>query len=388
MPKRNAQGSGSIRQRPDGRWEARFTYTDELGQKKRSSVYGATQKEVRQKLTAALKQVDDNAFFRTKHYTVSGWLDTWLATYCTDLKPMTVSGYRNKIEGRIKPYIGTVQIASLTNVQVQRYYNRLSAGDEKHKPLSPKSVQNIHGILHKALEQAVTAHLIAANPCDHVKLPAVKKAPLKPLMDDSVPKFLAAVKGDDYERLFILDLFSGLRQSEILGLEWEDVDLENGILHVRRQLQRNYDTNEYIFLDETKNGKDRIAVIAPSIVKVLREQRAEQSQWRLVAGEAWENPHNLVFTNRLGRHLKHHTVYGHFKRIVKEIGMPETRFHDLRHSYAVNALQNGDTPKDVSDQLGHYSTAFTMDVYGAVSDTMRRASQERMENYILQVSKG
>ena len=388
MPKRNAQGAGNIRQRPNGRWEARFTYTDELGQKQRSSVYGATQKEVRQKLTAILKQVDEHTFFQTKRYTVSAWLDTWLSTYCTDLKPMTVTSYRSKIEGRIKPYLGTVQIASLTNVQVQKYYNLLSAGDEKHKPLSAKTVQNIHGILHKALEQAVTAHLIALNPCDHVKLPTVKKAPLKPLMDDSITEFLEAVKGDDYERLFILDLFSGLRQSEILGLQWDDVDFVNGTLHVRRQLQRNYDTNEYIFLDETKNGKDRIAVIAPSIVKLLREQRTEQLKWRLAAGEAWENPHNLVFTNQLGGHLKHHTVYAHFKQIVKKIGMPETRFHDLRHSYAVNALQNGDTPKDVCEQLGHYSTAFTMDVYGAVSDTMRRASQERMENYILQISKG
>lgn len=388
MPKRNAAGAGSIRQRPDGRWEARFTYVDEFGQKKRGSVYAGTQKEVRQKLTSALKQVDDSTFHKSKRYTLSQWLDTWIETYCTDLKPMTISGYKSKIESRIKPYLGTVQLNALSNVQLQRYYNRLSSGDDKHKPLSAKSVQNIHGILHKALEQAVVANLIASNPSDHIKLPTVKKPPLKPLMDDNVAKFLKAIKGDEYERLFVVDLFSGLRQSEILGLQWRDIDFENGTIHVCRQLQRDYSSKEYIFLDETKNGKDRIAAVAPYIVGVLREQRTQQNIWKLAAGEAWSNPHDLVFTDHLGGHLKHHTVYGHFKKIVEGIGVPETRFHDLRHSYAVNALQNGDTPKDVSEQLGHYSTAFTMDTYGSVSDTMRKASQDRMEKYILEVSKG
>lgn len=254
--------------------------------------------------------------------------------------------------------------------------------------LSPKSIQNIHGILHKALEQAVIANIIATNPCDHVKLPTVKKPPLRPLMDDSVTAFLRAAKGDEYERLFIVDLFSGLRESEMLGLSWDDVDLEAGTLHVCRQLQRDYSTNEYIFLDETKNGRDRIAAIAPSVAKVLREQRAQQNVWRLAASDAWDNPHNLVFTDHLGGHLKQHTVYGHFKKIVESIGMPETRFHDLRHSYAVNALQNSDSPKDVCDQLGHYSSAFTMDTYGAVSQTMRKSSQDRMEKYYLEVCKG
>lgn len=388
MAKRNAQGAGNIRQRPDGRWEARFTYTDDLGQKKRGSVYGATQKEVRQKLTAVLKKVDDNTFRQTRRYTVSNWLDEWIQTYCGDLKPMTISGYRSKIESRIKPYIGAVQLSALTNVSVQRYYNRLSEGDKTNKPLSPKSVQNIHGILHKALEQAVIAGLIATNPCDHVKLPKVKKAPLKPLMDESVQQFMEAIKGDEYERLFLVDLFSGMRQSEILGLSWDDVDWVRGVLHVRRQLQRNYDTNEYIFLDETKNGKDRLVSIAPSIVAVLREQQRQQAVWRLAAGSAWNNPHNLIFTNPLGEHLKHHTVYGHFKRIVESIGMPDTRFHDLRHSYAVLALQNGDSALEVSEQLGHYSAAFTLDTYADVSETMRKESQDRMEKYILQVSKG
>ena len=386
MAKRKAaDGAGSIRQRPDGRWEARFTFTDDLGQKKRSSIYGDTQKEVRQKLTTILKAVDSNTYHEAKKYTVSEWLDEWLKTYCVDLKPMTITGYNQKINSYIKPRLGKIPLKALSNVQVQKFYNVLSAGDEKQKPLSPKSIQNVHGILHKSMEQAIAARVIALNPCDHVKLPKAKKAPLKPLMDDNITAFLKAIKGEKYETLYFLDLFSGLRQSEILGLSWDDIDMEAGLIHVCRQLQRNYSTKpaSYIFLDETKNGKDRIAAIAPSVVKALRDQQRRQAEWRLAAGSAWSNPHNLVFTDELGNHLSHSAVYCRFKRIVASIGMPETRFHDLRHSYAINALQNGDSPKNVCDQLGHYSTAFTMDTYAATSNTMRKESQDRMEQYIL-----
>lgn len=386
MAKRNASGAGSIRQRDNGLWEARFTYIDELGQKKRSSVYGKTQRETRRKLTAILKKVDDGTFVKQKRYTVAQWLDIWVDTYCTHLKPMTISGYKSKIKNRIKPYIGTVQLTALSNVQIQRYYNKLEKGDKDHKPLSPKSIQNIHGILHKAMEQAVATHVLVINPCDHITLPKIKKPSLRPIMDDDVTRFLQAIKGDPFERVFIVDLFSGLRQSEILGLQWEDIDFDNGTIMVCRQLQKDYQGSGYIFLDATKNGKKRIASIAPSVVRVLREQHHDQLNQQLRMGQEWSNEHNLVFTDEYGRHLKHHTVYRHFKKAVASIGLDSVRFHDLRHSYAVNALQAGDNVKEVQEQLGHYSSAFTMDTYATVSDTMRKASQDRMESFIKAVS--
>ena len=186
---RAAQGSGTIRQRPDGRWEARFSYIDELGQKKRASIYADTQGECRKKLTAALKSVDEGSYVKTQRYTVSQWLDEWLSTYCGDLKPATFSGYRSKIETRIKPYIGNSTLTTLTNVQIQKFYNKLQAGDKEHKPLSPKSIQSIHGILHKALDQAVSARFIHSNPADHIKLPKIKRPDLAPIMDDNVARF-------------------------------------------------------------------------------------------------------------------------------------------------------------------------------------------------------
>lgn len=380
---RAAAGAGSIRQRPDGRWEARFTYTDDLGQQKRGSVYAHTQKECRQKLTATLRAVDNGTFKKTHRYTVAQWLDEWVSTYCTDLKPLTVSGYKSKIESRIKPYIGSVQLSALSNIQVQRYYNGLQSGD---RPLSAKSIQNVHGILHKALEQAVAAGVLSANPADYVKLPKVKKPELQPIMDENVGRFLDAIKDDPFERFFIVALFSGLRQSELIGLQWDDVDLESGLLIVRRQIQKAHDNPDYIFLSETKNGRQRTATIAPSVVRILKEQKRAQMEQQMAAGPMWNNAHNLVFTDAFGDHLKHRTINNHFKAIVSSIGMGSTRFHDLRHSYAVNALQAGDSVKAVQEQLGHYSSAFTMDVYAAVSETMRKESQDRMEALIKSVS--
>lgn len=383
---RAASGCGSLRQRSDGRWEARFTYTDDLGQRKRGSVYADTQKECRLKLTATLKAVDAGTYRQTKRYTVSQWLDEWLSVYCQDLKPLSISGYKSKINARIKPYIGNSQLSELTNLQIKKFYNKLQAGDKDHKPLSSKSVQVIHGILHKSLEQAVASGIIGTNPADHVPLPKVKRPDIQPIMDDDVKRFLEAIKGDEFELFFIVALFSGMRQSELVAVQWDDLDMQEGTIAVHRQIQKAHDAPGYHYLDETKNGKERTASVAPSIVRILQEQKRRQAEWQLAAGSLWHNDRNLIFTDRVGDHIKHRTVNNHFKKIVTSIGLPDVRFHDLRHSYAVNAIQAGNPIKVVQEQLGHYSSAFTMDIYAAVSDTMRKQSQDRMEQLFKDVS--
>ena len=140
----------------------------------------------------------------------------------------------------------------------------------------------------------------------------MRKPELKPLMDADISRFLQAILGDRFETLFVVDLFSGLRQSELLGLQWEDVDFTQGVLRVRHQLQK-LKSGEYVYLDLTKNRKERFAAIPPAIVKVLQKQKAIQAEWQLQAGVCWSNPHGLVFTDELGGHLRHQTVYHHFK---------------------------------------------------------------------------
>lgn len=389
MAKKNAANSGSIRKRKDGLWEARFTYKDSFGQPKRGSVYGKTQREVRKKLTEATNAADEQCYHQESTVKMEAWLREWYDTYCTDLKPATRSTYLTRMNTHLIPYIGKVPISELTNQQIQRLINMLSAGDPKRnkKPLAPKTVKNVHGILHKALEQAVICDMLSKNPADHIKLPKVKPPKLKPLMDESVGAYLQEIQKDPvYKNLLFVDLFTGMRQSEILGLQWQDINFEDGTILIQRQLQKSRFENKYFFLDSTKGFKDRCISISPSVVQVLRDQRTLQQQWEAASHGTWSNPDNLVFTNQVGGHLVHGTVYRHFKKIVRSIGMDETRFHDLRHSYAINALQYGDSPKEVCEQLGHFSTAFTMDTYAAVSHTARTAAQARMEQFIQTVS--
>ncbi|MCD8190715.1 MAG: site-specific integrase [Clostridiales bacterium] len=385
--KRSAQGSGNVRFRSDGRWEARFTYFDDLGQPRRGSVYGATQKECQQKLNAALAKIDRDSFRVTQRYNVKEWVEEWIDTYGDSWKPMTRDDYRAKAERYIYPHLRSVQLAALSPIAVQRWVNKLKNGWAGQKPLSPKSVKNIHGILHSALKQAVAAGLIQANPADNTRLPKIHKPDLQPLMDENVGRFLEAIKGDRFERLFVVDLFTGLRQSELLALCWGDVDFNAGTLTVRRQLQRQRDST-YLILNETKNGKERTVPVPAGVLNVLQAQRRQQAEWKIAAGPAWSNRYDLIFTDEVGHHLKHPTVYKHFKSAVASIGMDSTRFHDMRHSCAIMALQSGANVKSVQEMLGHYSSAFTMDTYAAVSKTMMDDTRTRMEELFDAVSGG
>ena len=183
------------------------------------------------------------------------------------------------------------------------------------------------------------------------------------------------------KRYISVTLFTGMRQGEVLGITWDCIDFERGTILIEKQLQKNKEANTY-GLVSIKNDKARKITPAPSVMQRLKGQRARQAGAQLLSRGAWHNPDGLVFTNEQGRHLVSYTVYKNLKRIVRELGLDDMRFHDLRHSYAVNALQSGDDLKSVQEALGHHAAAFTLDVYGHVSDTMKKQSAERMERFI------
>ncbi|AFA46941.1 tyrosine-type recombinase/integrase [Acetobacterium woodii] len=244
--------------------------------------------------------------------------------------------------------------------------------------MSPKTIKNIHGVVHKGLQQALEINYITANPSNACKLPRVEKTKIKPLSEIEISNFLKSINGHQFEDLFLFTLFTGMRQGEVLGLTWDSVDLQNGTILIYQQLQRIEGVYMFVSL---KNDRSRNITLPPSIIKLLQEHKAVQNQWRLIAGSAWEDS-NLVFSNQLGGHLAHVTVSTNYKKIVKSIGLPEARFHDLRHSYAVAALQSGDDIKSVQENLGHHTASFTLDVYGHVSDRMKTESANRMESFI------
>lgn len=384
---RNAQGGGTIRQRPDGRWEARYTVGRDpgTGGQIQKSVYGKTQKEVRQRLTETLSEIDQGTYMEPVKQTTGAWLETWLAEYTADVKPSTLVSYKTHVKNNLRPYIGGIKLADLGAVAIQKLYNGLLRGLPEREPLSAKTVKDLHGVLHRALNQAVELGLLRANPSTPCKIPRVEKPKIHPLTDENVTKFLGAIRGDCCESVFQLGLFTGMRQGELLGLMWECVHFENNTILVERQLQRDYEKRGNYHFISPKNGKARLITAAPAVMSLLREQHARQAVWCEAAGLAWEES-GLVFTNELGQHLSPVTVGKHCKRALTAIGQPSVRFHDLRHSYAIASIQSGDSIKMVQENLGHATAAFTLDVYGHVSDQMRRDSAHRMEQYIHSVS--
>lgn len=387
---RSAQGSGSIRKKTVIRngqlytyWEARVTIGTDPGTGKqlRRSFSGKTQKEVREKMQAAAVAVNDGDYFEPAKITVGQWLDTWAAEYLNSVKPRTVESYRANIKQHIKPAIGAKRLSELTAVDVQRLYNGLT---NKHngKTLSAKSKKNVHGTLHKALEKAVSLGYIRHNPADKPDLPKIQKAEIKPLADGEMVSFLDAIKGSEYEPVYTVTLFTGMREGEVLGLTWDCIDFKAGTITIKQQLQKVRGTGGEYTLASTKNGKTRIVSPASYVMQVLTNQRKAQSEQRLKAGPAWSNPFNLVFTNALGKNLCAQTVYLHFKKLAAAAGVPAARFHDLRHSYAVAALRSGDDIKTVQENLGHHTAAFTLDTYMHVTEQMRQESARRMDSFI------
>ena len=409
---RAAQVSGTNRQRADGTWEARFVVGHDPGTGKpvRKSVYAKTQKEVRQKLAQAVAAVDNKSYREPCKMTLGEWLDIWVDTYLKDVKPRTLKIYQDDIRLHIKPYLAAVKLNELDTHTVQRFFNtllrsgkRVPKRDKEGKivkkdgktvyegaPLSSKTVKNVHGVLHGALRQAVVNRYIPINPADgdFCKLPKIQKQEIKPLDEVQIADFLKAIHGDRFEELFLVTLFTGLRQGEILGLTWDCVDFDNGTLLVNKQMQLHQEQGIKAYqLVPTKNSKSRTITAAPSVMSLLRRRRAIQAQQHLEAGPLWQDS-DLVFTDELGRHLTKSSVYRSFKKIVAAIGRPDARFHDLRHSYAVAAIRSGDDIKTVQGNLGHATAAFTLDVYGHVTDQMKQARAARMEAFIKIVSNG
>ncbi len=383
---KRANGEGSIRQRRSSLWEARYTIgVNENGKPIRRSVYGKTQAEVRQKLNAVVNDIDNGVYIAPDEMTVAEWFDIWLKDYNGSVKDSTRSQYSYQGRCHIKPAIGNKKLQKITAPALQRFINDCY---DDGNGLSPKSCRNLHGVLHKLFNQAVLCGYIKHNPVSAVQLPRVEKKEMHILSGDNLKAFFAEIKGKAYENLFFCDVFTGLRESEIIGLTWDCVDFDKGIITIDKQFKRERQSqggNQYRF-DTLKNGKTRIISPAPAVFDCLKRERAEQAKNRLKYGSSYNNEHNLVFTNEVGGHLSPVTVYGCFKRRVDAIGCPEVRFHDLRHSYATISIQNGDDIKTVSESLGHATVAFTLDVYGHVTDQMKQDSADRMQKFIDSIS--
>lgn len=379
MATKKANGSGTIRKRADGRWEGKYTlgYEPKTGKLIRKSVYGKTQKEVRLALSKIVSEMDSGTYAEPSKMKVSQWLDEWLASYTMNIKPATRSAYEEHIRVHIKPSLGDIPLKQLSTRDIQQLYTNLL----KERELSPKTVRNIHGVLHRTLEQAKLLGYIRVNPADAAVTPRVEKKQVETLDAEDIGKFLAAIRGTKYEYPLFVAVFTGLRQGELLGLTWDCVDFEHGMLLINKQHNRVKGDTEFRFAS-LKNDKARVLTAADEVMEVLKLQKERQTAWAAALGDGWSNPDNLVFTTEFGRYINNKVLYQNFKRIMKKLGNPNLRFHDLRHTYAVNSLRAGDDIKTLQENLGHATASFTLSTYAHATPGMKRESAKRMTEFI------
>lgn len=379
---RRIQGGGSIRRRGNGMWEGRYTLGRNPGTGKQiqKSVYGKTQREVLQKLQQITAQITlEGAYTQPSKMTVTAWLETWLDEYLGNVKPGTATDYSAHVYNHIIPAIGAIKLCALQPTAIQHLYNGL-----QEKGLSAKTIRNLHGTLHRALQTAMKFGYIRTNPTEACILPRINAHDIQPLDTPEIALFLSAIKGHKQQTLFHVALFSGMRSGELLGLTWDCVHFDSGTIFVSKQLVCPRKKGEAFHFAPLKNDKPRTITPAPSVMQLLKDHKKAQLEQRMLLGQGWRegNMKNLVFTTETGGHLTQSGVWRMLQRVLARADMEARRFHDLRHTYAVNALRSGDDVKTVQENLGHHTAAFTLDVYGHVTDQMKKESASRMEAFI------
>ena len=355
MTRKRGNGEGSRpRKRPDGRWEARYTlYTSEGP--KRKTLYGKTRQEVADKLACVLSDRVQGLTFEAGGLKLREYLDRWLLNIRDTVRQRTWERYEQIVRVHIKPTLGRIKLKGLTPTHVRGLYReKLDSGS------SPRTVQYIHITLRKALQDAVSDGLIPRNIADGIKAPKPKKKEINPLSPEQARAFLATARGDRFEALYMLAIHCGLREGELLGLKWDDVDLEAGTLRVRRTLSET--RTGYVF-ELPKNGKGRSIKLTQTASEALRSHLSRQLEEIDGKGDDYRDQ-GLIFPSRKGTPMNARNLISRsFKPILKRAGLPDIRLHDLRHTCATLMLCEGVHIKLVQELLGHATVSITLDTY-------------------------
>jgi integrase len=372
---RRGNGEGSITKRKDGLYMARYWVETPTG-KKRKTIYGKTRAEAAERLSKAIADRDRGLVFEGDHEPLGTYLERWLNDVVRGtVKQRTLENYEYIVRQHITPELGQVKLKNLRQDRVRR----LLRDKQDSGRLSTRTVRLIHTVLSKALKQAVADDILPRNVCDAVRPPKQIKKEMSPLNPYQARAFLEAARGDRLEALYVLAVTAGLREGELLGLKWDDVNLETGKLQVRRQLTR---TKDGLSFTAPKRGRSRSVRLTGSATAALKAHRAAQNEERLKIGSLWQET-GLVFTTKKGTPLDaSNLTYGSFRPLLKRAGLPRIRFHDLRHTAATLLLGRGVHPKIVQEMLGHSTITQTMDTYSHVLPDMQEGAVAAMEDVL------
>jgi integrase len=419
MPKRRGRGEGTISKRVDGRWQARVDLGWQDGKRRRKAVYGRTRREASERLTEALRAVQQCATIPDERQTVGHFLDCWLEQKRSRLRPRTWATYETAVRLHLAPGLGKIRLSRLTPAEVDQWF-RL----HQKQGATARSVRYAHTILRAALNQARRWRLVHDNAAELVEPPRHRAREICPLTPEQARRLLEAAGGHRFGALVSVATALGLRLGEALGLAWKDVDFSAGTLRVRQSLERSggdaatrrplvatrrellrqlesapkrsaerreireqLDTlrtrwravRTTLRLTEPKSHRSRRTVRMPAVViSALTSHRARQLEDRLAAGEVWADS-GLVFTTPVGTALDPRNVTRQFHELLAGAGLPAVRFHDLRHTAATLLLAQGVDPRTIMETLGHSQISLTLNTYSHVLPALQADAAAKMD---------
>ncbi len=382
MAKRRANGEGNIRKRKDGRWEGRYTAGyDRQGKRIIKNVLGKTQAEVKSKLTQAVEAAKVLDVARTDDYTVLTWLRTWYELYSKpNVRPSTAEYYRRSIELHVGPRTGDIKLNQLTGRDLQKLYRDLLEGGRLRKEqkvkrpgLSSATVRGIHMMLHNALDRAKKEKLILNNPTEDCIIPKLEKQEMKILKPEDMRAYLTAAEEYHVLPMFYLELTSGIRKGELIALLWDDLNIQDRTISVSKQAIRRPSGELVVDRPKTENAIRMISIPQEAVDLLIQEHE--------------KHPDNQYMfpSTRTGEMYNPDSVVNLHNRILKKANLPHIRFHDLRHTFATMALQNGVDVKTVSSMLGHYDAGFTLRTYTHATRQAQNDAAQKVGAFMAQM---
>ena len=371
------QGEGTVRLRSDGRWEGRIVIGyNEKGNPKTKSVLAHTKGECEEKLKALKEELGKIAQRVKPEMPFGEWIDYWYQSFCKPaLRESTQSGYENAIYRHIIPNLGHIPLCKLAQNDLQQFYanlkknGRLRYSDTCGKGVSDRTVRACHSRCRSALEKAVDDGLITRNPSAGCKLPPKKGKEMQILSKSELGRFFARAKEEGYYELFLLELSTGMRRGEIVGLKWSDFNAATSSLRIARQANR-VKGKTVVQPPKTKTSI-RTVVLPQYMTEILTEMKKEKTcEW------IFPSPVNI------GEPRNPSALYKRFQLLLERSGCKKIRFHDLRHTFATMALENGMNVKVLSDMIGHISAETTLNIYSHVTDTMRTQASVKIDRKI------
>lgn len=354
MARRRGNNEGSIYKRDDGSWRAQITLDG-----RRLSFTAKTRQECQAWLKGTIKQIDSGLSFNGASMKFSDYLSLWLSTVKENRREKTYYQYQRLVQNYVLPQFGDHRLRDLHPIQIERYLSQLKA-----KGVGDRTCQLIYSTMFTALRAAVRKGLIGRNPLEAVEKPRVRNPKQKVVLDiEQIQMLLIAAQGERNEALYHLAVVTGLREGEIFGLKWDDVDWQRSRINIQRQAQRVPKVGMVFSPPKTQSGVRAVSLGRITMDK-LREHRQRQQVEKKAAGDRW-NENDLVFPTVIGTPLDPHNLLKEFKELLKKAGLPVMRFHDLRHTSITLVLNEIGAPvKEAQRRAGHSSPTTTINIYG------------------------